>query len=88
MRNRLLAITRLLKRKATAMLLFSYGILFGTFSPFLMSGCGSNCGSCGNCGLMLGILPLVLFMVFKNRITGGWRQLVSFARAKSAKGGI
>jgi hypothetical protein len=59
------------KQKLGTILLFAYGIVLGTSTPLLLSRCAGTggCGSCGGvCTAAVGIVPLVLFMVFKNRI--------------------
>ena len=59
------------RQKLGTVLLFSYGIVLGTSTPLLLSRCAGTggCGSCGGvCTAAIGIVPLVLFMLFKNRI--------------------
>ncbi len=63
-------------RRLTTIFLFTYGLLVGTAAPVLLSRCTASggCGSCaGVCGLALGILPLVLFIGLKGRLSKMWR---------------
>lgn len=69
---------KFLSGKATSIMLFSYGAIVGTSAPLLLSRCGTNCSSCaGYCGVALGILPLVGFVVVKSRIKRSGKQVAS-----------
>ncbi len=78
-----------LKRKATTIVLFSYGILIGTGAPVLLSRCtssGANCSACaGFCGVALGILPLVLFFTMRGKITRLGRRLFGSFRNQEGR---
>ena len=67
------------KQKLGTILLFSYGIVLGTSTPLLLSRCAGTggCGSCGGiCTAAIAIVPLVLFMVSKNRVKHAGRSLM------------
>jgi MinD superfamily P-loop ATPase len=69
------------KKKMGAVLLFTYGIVLGTSAPLLLARC-SSAGGCGGCGGLcstaaaIGIVPLVLGFVFKNKVKQAGRSFL------------
>lgn len=72
------------RQKASAIAMFSYGIIVGTSAPLLLTRCatgGSNCANCGGfCGLALGILPLVLFITMRSRVKRAGQHVLALVR--------
>lgn len=56
------------RSKAANAWLFGYAVFVGTSAPMFLSRCRANCGTCGGCILLLGILPLLLFIPVQNRL--------------------
>lgn len=81
--------TNMVKRKGSTILLFAYGVVFGTSAPFLLSRCaatGSDCGKCGGfCGLALGIVPLLLYFAIRGRMKRAGRRVLSLVRKTGSR---
>jgi len=65
------------RRKTANAWLFSYALVVGTSAPVLLSRCRANCASCGSCILLLGIVPLVIFLSAQNRLRRTVNQLMA-----------
>ncbi len=66
------------KMKMANAWLFSYAVVVGTSAPVLLSRCRANCATCGGCILLLGIVPLVLFVAAQNRLRRTVNKIMAF----------
>lgn len=78
MRQRIAALRLRIKGKTLSIAVFSYALAVGTSLPLLTARCGTNCATCGYCGVMFGVLPLVLVLVTKDRVRRKLRPMLSF----------
>lgn len=85
MKKRLKTLKNTLKKKAANVMFFGYAVVAGTSVPILLSRCSSNCLSCGNCALVLGILPLVLVVTAKDHLNRKVKRMSSFLRRDKKK---
>ena len=71
------------RRRATTILLFSYGMALGTATPVMLARCGSTgCSTCaGVCTLSLSILPLLIFMALTGRLKRAGNKVLGFLRS-------
>ena len=61
-----------LSRRLNTIMIFAYGLIIGTSAPLFLTRCASSGGNCGNCAgfcsLALGVLPLVAFFTFREKL--------------------
>lgn len=71
-----------IKGRMLSVAVFSYALAAGTSLYLVTARCGANCTACGYCGIMLGVLPLVVGLAAKDRLRRKLTAVFSFIKSR------